>query len=79
MMLSRYIETQKYIFEKTNISESELINNINESLKDKTNVEIVSKLNTNKLTKVSRYFNFASYSIMAVTIYIICLVITSFS
>lgn len=77
MMLSRYIETQN-IYLKTNISESELINNINESLKDKTNVEIVSKLNTNKLTKVSRYFNFASYSIMAVTIYIICLVITSF-
>lgn len=77
MMLSRYIETQN-IYLKTNISESELINNINESLKDKTNVEIVSKLNTDKLTKVSRYFNFASYSIMAVTIYIICLVITSF-
>lgn len=77
MMLSRYIETQN-IYLKTNISENELINNINESLKNKTNVEIVSKLNTDKLTKVSRYFNFASYSIMAVTIYIICLVITSF-
>lgn len=77
MMLSRYIETQN-IYLKTNISESELINNINESLENKTNVEIVSKLNSDKLTKVSRYFNFASYSIMAVTIYIICLVITSF-
>ena len=77
MMLSRYIETQN-IYLKTNISENELINNINESLKNKTNVEIVSKLNSDKLTKVSRYFNFASYSIMAVTIYIICLVITSF-
>lgn len=77
MMLSRYVETQN-IYLKTNISENELINNINESLKNKTNVEIVSKLNSDKLTKVSRYFNFASYSIMAVTIYIICLVITSF-
>ena len=77
MMLSRYIETQN-IYLKTNISSLSLINNINESLKNKTNIEIVSNLNTNKLTKVSRYFNFASYSIMAVTIYIICLVITSF-
>ena len=34
MMLSRYVETQN-IYLKTNISESELINNINESLKDK--------------------------------------------
>lgn len=77
MMLSRYIETQN-IYLKTNINENELINNINESLKNKTNVEIVSKLNTDKLTSITRYFNFASYSIMAVTIYIICLVITSF-
>lgn len=77
MMLSRYIETQN-IYLKTKISENELINNINESLKNKTNVEIVSKLNTDKLTSITRYFNFASYSIMAVTIYIICLVITSF-
>lgn len=77
MMLSRYIETQN-IYLKTNINENELINNINESLENKTNVEIVSKLNTDKLTSITRYFNFASYSIMAVTIYIICLVITSF-
>lgn len=77
MMLSRYIETQN-IYLKTKISENELINNINESLKNKTNVEIISKLNTDKLTSITRYFNFASYSIMAVTIYIICLVITSF-
>ena len=76
MMLSRYIETQN-IYLKTKISENELINNINESLKNKTNVEIISKLNTDKLTSITRYFNFASYSIMAVTIYIICLVITS--
>lgn len=77
MILSRYIETQN-IYLKTKISENELINNINESLKNKTNVEIISKLNTDKLTSITRYFNFASYSIMAVTIYIICLVITSF-
>ena len=77
MMLSRYIETQN-IYLKTNINENELINNINESLKNKTNVEIISKLNTDKLTSITRYFNFSSYSIMAVTIYIICLVITSF-
>ena len=77
MMLSRYIETQN-IYLKTKISENELINNINESLKNKTNVEIISKLNTDKLTSITRYFNFSSYSIMAVTIYIICLVITSF-
>ena len=78
MMLSRYIETQN-IYLKTKISENELINNINESLKNKTNVEIISKLNTDKLTSITRYFNFASYSIMAVIIYILSLVLTSFN
>ena len=39
----------------------------------------LEKLDTNKLLKVSRYFNFASYSIMAVIIYIVCLVLNSFN
>ena len=44
----------------------------------KTNVELMSKVDTTKTSKIARYFNFASYSIMAVVIYIICLVLSSF-
>lgn len=77
MMLSRYIETQN-IYLKTNMNENDVINNINKSMENKSNIEIVSKLNTDKLSTITKYFNFASYSIMAVTIYIICLVISSF-
>ena len=77
MMLNRYIETQN-IFLKTNMNENDIIYNINESMKNKSNIEIVSKLNTDKLSTITKYFNYASYSIMAVIIYIICLVITSF-
>ena len=39
----------------------------------------ITEIDTNKLLKVSRYFNFASYSIMAVIIYIVCLVLNSFN
>lgn len=39
---------------------------------------MTSKLDASKMTKVASYFNFASYSIMAVVIFIICLVLSSF-
>lgn len=78
MILTRYLNVQDTYLKYTD-KENELINNINNNLSYKTNIEISSKLDTNKLTKVSRFFNFASYSIMAVIIYIICLVLSSFN
>ena len=39
---------------------------------------MTSKLDASKMTKIAKYFNFASYSIMAVVIFIICLVLSSF-
>ena len=78
MLLTRYLNVQNTYLKYTN-NENELINSINNNLSYKTNIEIASKLDTSKLTKTSRFFNFASYSIMAVIIYIICLVISSFN
>lgn len=78
MLLTRYLNVQNTYLKYTN-NENELINSINNNLSYKTNIEITSKLDTSKLTKISRFFNFASYSIMAVIIYIICLVISSFN
>lgn len=77
MMLSRYLKTQN-IYAKTTDNESNLIESINQSLDKKSSIEVTSKIDTNTENKVSRYFNFASYSIMAVVIYIICLVLSSF-
>ena len=71
MLLTRYLNVQNTYLKYTN-NENELINSINNNLSYKTNIEIASKLDTSKLTKTSRFFNFASYSIMAVIIYIIC-------
>lgn len=78
MLLTRYLNVQNTYLKYTN-NENELINSINNNLSYKTNIEITSKLDASKLTKISRFFNFASYSIMAVIIYIICLVISSFN
>ena len=77
MMLSRYLKTQS-IYAKTTNNENNLIESINQSLEKKSSIELTSKIDTNTESKVSRYFNFASYSIMAVVIYIICLVLSSF-
>lgn len=78
MILTRYLKTQS-IYNKEIKNETELINTINKTLKKKSIVEISSKLNTDEITKISRFFNFASYSIMAVILYIICLVLYSFN
>lgn len=77
VLLSRYLKVQK-IYSDSIDDENELISLINENMNIKTNVELVSKVDTTKTSKIARYFNFASYSIMAVVIYIICLVLSSF-
>lgn len=77
VLLSRYLKVQN-IYSDSIDDENELISLINENMNIKTNVELVSKVDTTKTSKITRYFNFASYSIMAVVIYIICLVLSSF-
>lgn len=78
MLLTGYIETQNiYIKEFDDVDK--VISSINKSLESKTKLEMVSSANTNETSKIATYFNFASYSIMAVVIYIICLVLSSFN
>lgn len=77
MMLKRYLKVQN-IYTKTNTDEREIIKNINNSLDNNTKVKVMSKLNTTELSNMNSYFNFASYSIMAIVIFIVCLVLSSF-
>ena len=77
IMLTRYINIQN-VYAKYIDNEEELINAINSNLVNHTNTIMTSKIDTNNLTRLSRFFNFASYSIMAVVIFIICLTLTSF-
>ncbi|MDD6263976.1 MAG: ABC transporter permease [bacterium] len=78
IILKRYLKTQE-VYSKTTSNEQELIEKINTNLKTKSEVSITSTVNTDKTSKVSRYYNFASYSIMYTIIFIICMVLSSFN
>lgn len=78
MILKRYLKTQE-VYSKTTSNEQELIEKINTNLKTKSEISITSTVNTDKTSKVSGYYNFASYSIMYTIIFIICMVLASFN
>lgn len=77
MILKKYIEVEN-VYASIYRDEAKIINAINKNLETNSNVEITSKLNTTTMEKIARFYNFASYCIMAVTIYIVCLVLSSF-
>lgn len=77
MILKRYIKLQN-IYNKEAGSEDELITLINDNINDDVNIKITSKVDTSKTYNIAYYFNFASYSILAIIIYIVCLVLCSF-
>lgn len=78
MMLTRYLTIQN-TYVNTLSDEIKIIDNINDTLSKKTKIEVASKLDTASTTNATNYFNFASYSIMAAVIFIICLVLSSFN
>ncbi|MGM9835116.1 MAG: ABC transporter permease [Bacilli bacterium] len=76
MMLTRYLKLQEIYLDSNN--EEETIKLINDNLSETASVEIKSSVDTATMYRISNYFNFASYSIMASVIFIICLVLSSF-
>lgn len=77
MLLTRYLKIQS-IYAKNISIEQELITAINKNLSKTSEVTITSKVDTAKTSRVSRYFNFASYSAMFIIIFVICMVLSSF-
>ena len=77
MLLSRYIKVAN-IYGKDIKNVDELISKINDTIYKEVDVEITSKLDTDKLSKASFYYNFANYSILAGCVYVICLILSSF-
>lgn len=77
LILTRYLKTQNIML-KQSTDENEIINNINEVLETQVNINLTSKQNISNIEKTATYFNFASYSITAVVIFITCLVLSSF-
>jgi len=77
MMVKKYLKLAN-IYNKSNLSEAEIIKNINEIISTKSEIELTTKLDTELLTKVSSYYNFTNYCFLASTLYIICLILSSF-
>lgn len=77
MMLERYIKVAN-IYQNSITDEEELIYKISNTLEKQVEVEITSKLDTNSLSKVTFYYNFVNYSLLAGCVYVICLVLFSF-
>lgn len=77
MLLTRYLKIQS-IYAKNISTEQELITVINKNLSKTSEVTITSKVDTTKTSRVSRYFNFASYSAIFIIIFVICMVLSSF-
>lgn len=81
MTLSHYLRVQNAYFKDfdENDNVDDVLQSINETLSEKSTVEIISELDTDTLAKTTTYFNFASYSINACIIFIVCLVLSSFN
>lgn len=77
-LLERYLKVQKVYLDES-ASEEELIKSINATIISATDVKIKSKLDTSSVTRATSYYSFANYSIMAIVIFIICLVMSSFN
>ena len=78
LLLTRYIKTIRILSKEYNDKET-LIKKVNSTLKSNTKVNLTNKINTTELTRLSRYYNFASYTLIAVIVFIICLVLASFN
>lgn len=78
MLLSRYIKIQN-IYADEMRDEDEIINKINLSLESNVKAELTSQLDSGGLSRATLYYNFASYSLLAGAIYVICLILSSFN
>ncbi len=78
IILERYIKVANS-YQKSFVSEEELIKKINDTLSEQVHIDITSKLDTDQLKKATFYYNFANYSLLAGCVYVICLILSSFN
>ena len=79
VIVNRYF-TAAEVYNGLGLSEDELVSKTSDTVSSHVQTEIKSKtLATEEATKANRYFSFASYSILACVITIICLVMGAFN
>lgn len=77
MMVERYLKMAN-VYSDVAESEEELVHLVDDTLDTKVDVRITSKLDSNSIEKAAFYHNFLNYCILAGTIYVICLILSSF-
>lgn len=75
MMVEKYIKTVSLY--KDYYSGDELLEKVNDVAKIDTKVEMKSKLDTSKLSSMTRYFNFLNYALLAGCVYCISMILAS--
>ena len=77
MLLNRYIKTANgYLKQYSNVDK--VIDYTETTVSKETKVEMTGKLDSQTMTRVAFYFNFANYSLMAGGILVICMIVSSF-
>ncbi len=77
MLLSRYIRAFE-LYSSKEKDEDKIINNIRSTINAESKISVYSKIDTQKYTKMSLYFDFTNYSILAALVYVICIVLVTF-
>lgn len=77
LLLNRYMKVLN-IYNNEIDKEEELIEKVENTLSKNTEIKLTSKLDNENLAKVTTYYNFANYSILAGCVYVICLILSSF-
>jgi len=77
MIVNRYIKVAN-IYASENISEDKIIENVDETLSEVAEAQLISKLDETSISKLVFFFNFANYSLLAGGIYVVCLILSSF-
>lgn len=76
LLLERYLKVANS-YHTIIEDEDALLEKIDDTLEVETKVEITSKLDTSALDKATMYYNFTNYCILAGSIYVICLVLST--
>ena len=69
---------QMMVEKNISLNEEEVCKDITQTLEQTSTVHVTTTLDTNSMSKAAGYYNFASYSLLAGAIFVICLVLTSF-
>lgn len=77
MLLDNYLQTAN-IYLKSGMNENEIIEKTEQALEENIQVEMTSKIDSDGLAKLAFYYNFANYSILAVCIYVVATIMSSF-